>query len=386
MSNRNDRQRRLKLFDRGNTKCPICLTTFSRRQVAWGKDVSLEHAPPKTLDGRIVCLTCTNCNNRASRIDRLAKLAEKARDDHISGRGTRVEVDFFGAGIISGYVRPANEEMAVRFAKQPVPTSINQLRGGTMQLPSLPIGEKLDVNKGLRFRIRRPNPHKVAVSWLRSAYLLVFSLLGSEGYRYIESAAVQPVRDQIMNPDEVRIRGCLNGSISGVDFPVDPVVMLNYTKDPSFWAVKMGDRCVFLPCGGPRERFDKLTGGLTDLSIDGKHAAFWSSSQFRNECVLSFGLNVETDATDFDFVGGRLEVETQQGDVWEWIIVDFQSDEVIALPFRSKDAAQEENAMGVMMMLGEDEYWGTKDREGFVAASPRALLSLTVNKSNSKHN
>ena len=177
MSKKTDRERRLRLFRRGNTQCPICLTTFTNPQVITGKMVTLEHAPPEALGGKVVCLTCADCNNRASRIDHLAKIAEKARSDHVSGRGTKVEVDFFGSGIISGYVRQRDDEMAARLATQPVPTSISQLRGGVMRLPSLPVSSRLDVNKGIRFRIRQANPHKVAVSWLRSAYLLLFSLL-----------------------------------------------------------------------------------------------------------------------------------------------------------------------------------------------------------------
>ena len=71
-----------------------------------------EHAPPKTLGGKIVCLTCADCNHKASRLDRLAMMAKKARDDHASGRGTKVEMDFFGWGITSGYIRQKDDEAA----------------------------------------------------------------------------------------------------------------------------------------------------------------------------------------------------------------------------------------------------------------------------------
>ena len=347
--------------------------------------VTLEHAPPEALGGKVVCLTCTDCNNRASRIDHLAKIAARARDDHVSGRGTRVEVDFFGGGIVSGYVRPKDHEMASRLAKQSVPTSIRQLRGGVMRLPSLPMGPNLDPNKGIQFRIRRPNPHKVAVSWLRSAYLLLFSLLGSAGYRYASSAALRPVREQIMDPDIVLISGCLSGDISGISFPVDPVIMLNYAHRPCFWVIIMGDRCVFLPCGGPIERFRELTRNPIDLSVTGNRVAFWATTQFRNECVLSLGIKTESRVDDIDFIGGRLEVQTHQGGVWEWIIVDCQTNEVIALPFRAKGEEQEGDSGGVLMMLGENEYMGTKDRQSFTAASPKRLLSLTVDLKSGEH-
>ena len=378
MSRKTDRQRRLRLFGRGNNQCPICLTTFTRMLVASGKKVTLEHAPPQTLGGKVVCLTCTDCNNRASRLDNLAKMAEKARSDHLAGRGTRVEVDFFGAGIVSGYVRPKDDEMAARLAKGPVPTSIGQLRGGVMQLPSLPVGPELDVKRGIRFRIRRPNPHRVAVSWLRSAYLLVFSLLGREGYRYAKCQALAPIREQIMKPDEVRIRGGLGGECSGVDFPVDPVIMLNYAHKPPFWAVKFGGRIVLLPCGGSIERYLQLTQGPIDVSLAIDRVGCWVPTQFRNEGVIAFAMNHATDIRDIDFVGGLLEVRTKEGDLWEWIIVNYQENEVVALPFRRKGVEQEEDGGGVMMMLGKDEAIHRRDQSQFVAASPSQLMSLSV--------
>ena len=266
--------------------------------------------------------------------------------------------------------------MAARLAKQPVPTSIRELRGGVMKLRSLPVGPQQSENKGIRFRIRQPNPHKVAVSWLRSAYLLLFSLLGREGYRFAKSAALTPIREQILDPDHVTIRGCLNGSMSGLDFPVDPVIMLNHARASPFWAVKMGERVVCLPCGGPIERFHEITQEPISLSVRADDAAFWSSAQFRNECVLGWHLDAETDLADTDFVGGRLGIRTRQDEVWEWMIVDCQARDVIALPFRRQ--GDEDAGAGVMMMLGRDEYLGREERDGFAAASPKELLSVTI--------
>ena len=378
MSKKTDRQRRLRLFDRGNTQCPVCLTTFTKKQVAFGKKVTLEHVPPKALGGKVICLTCVKCNNSASRLDYAANLAEKVKDDYLSGRGARVEVDFFGGGIRSGYIRPEDDLTATRFAQQPLPTSIRQLRGGVMKLPSLPIGPDLDVKKGIRFRIKRPNPHHVAVSWLRSAYLLVFSLFGREGYRFAKSPALRPVREQILNPDEIRIKDNLSGEISGVDFPVDPLIMLNYAHKPPFWVVKIGNKCVFLPCGGSIERFVRLTRKPIDMSVKIDRAGYWASRQFRNESVLSFAIDSKTDVSDVDFVGGLLEIQTREGAVWEWMIVDYQANEIVALPFRPKGQKQDENVGGVLMMLGRDEFLRRKDRSKFAAASPAKLLSLTV--------
>ena len=379
--------RKLRLFGLGNTHCPICFTPFTKMQVEYGKKVTLEHAPPKALGGKVVCLTCEDCNHGASRLDHAAKMVQKARDDHVSGRGTRVEFDFFGAGITSGYVRPKDDEMAARLAKQPVPTSINQLRGGVMKLPRLPFGPGLpglDPNKGVRFRIERPKSHHVAVSWLRSAYLLVFSLLGHQGYRYAQSPALQPIREQIRNPDEERIEGALGGVVPGVDFPVDPVILLS-AANPPFWVVQMGDKSVLLPCGGSIEHFRQLPRPPIDVSVTNDRGGIWASGQFRNgvinfkDSVLKSAINREADGADIDFMGGLLAIEMESGDVWEWIIVDYQADEVVALPLRAKGAEQD-GSMGVTMMLDRNQYLGRRDRSKFTAASPKKLLSLTVDR------
>lgn len=42
--------------------CPLCLKPYATS--ANDKTLSLEHAPPKKLGGKIVALTCQSCNNR----------------------------------------------------------------------------------------------------------------------------------------------------------------------------------------------------------------------------------------------------------------------------------------------------------------------------------
>ena len=66
---------RLRLFKRGNTRCPLCLTEFTREEVSRGKVATLEHVPPRSLStsSRARCLTCKKCNEGAGRgIDQAA--------------------------------------------------------------------------------------------------------------------------------------------------------------------------------------------------------------------------------------------------------------------------------------------------------------------------
>ena len=382
MGKKTDRERRLSLFHMGNTQCPICLTSFSEAQVTSGREVTLEHAPPKTLGGKIVCLTCAACNNKASRLDKLAMLEKQATDDHASGRGTRVEMDFFGWGITSGYIRHEDDAAAATFAEQPVPTSINELPGGSkMRLPYLPIGPDTnvtdaDVRKGIRFRIRTPNPHRVSVSWLRSAYLLLFSLLGSEGYRYAKSAALGPVRKQIMNPERVTIKGCLSKDLSDLDLPADPLILMNHGHKPAFWMVIMGDRCVSLPLGGPIDRFRELTQEPLNLSLSLDQLAYWASVRFVDYYAITIHLKSEQDIHEVDFVGGLVDVKTADNIIWEWIVVDHQLDDVIILPFRRKG---DEHPSVVQLITGDEaKYMSQTDRGNLAAAVPVAMRCIRV--------
>ena len=73
MSRKTGRSRRLRLYDRGNTACPICLMGFTRDQAASGRTITLEHVPIKALGGQARCLTCRNCNAETGRgIDQAA--------------------------------------------------------------------------------------------------------------------------------------------------------------------------------------------------------------------------------------------------------------------------------------------------------------------------
>lgn len=73
---RKDRNRRLKrkLKCAGNTYCPLCLKPFGTRP----HDATLEHVPPSSCDGDVVCLVCRKCNNITGR--RLESRLHRAKD------------------------------------------------------------------------------------------------------------------------------------------------------------------------------------------------------------------------------------------------------------------------------------------------------------------
>ena len=74
------KSQRLRLFERGNKLCPLCLREFSEDEVEAGRTVTREHAlAQRALGGssRPVCLTCSSCNSAASSVENRVGRFEK---------------------------------------------------------------------------------------------------------------------------------------------------------------------------------------------------------------------------------------------------------------------------------------------------------------------
>ncbi len=53
-----------------------------------------------------------------------------------------------------------------------------------------------------RVTFKMPNSRYTGASWLKSAYLSVFCLLGRHGYKFADGDAIRKVREQIMHPSD----------------------------------------------------------------------------------------------------------------------------------------------------------------------------------------
>ena len=264
MSRKKGYQSRLRFFDLGNTRCPICLMPFTRDAVEKGVDVTLEHAPPKTLGGSVKCLTCTDCNSSAGRkLDQAAAMMNRAMTDRKAGRGIKVELDVCGTKQTT-YFSPegtVDAESVGRHTSDPTVMQMrdqmrDQMRGQEiMLLTEMKRGPDWDVNKGITITLKQPPPNHVMISWLRSAYLLVFSLLGQGGYRYAESEAIRPIREQIMKPD-VELVPSLFFSLSSS--PSKDMIIIKNQNQPFCWVVKIGGIVVLLPHGGTANHYREV--------------------------------------------------------------------------------------------------------------------------------
>ena len=263
MSRKNARDRRLTFFDLGNTRCPICLASFSRDAVKSGNGVSIEHVPPKSVGGVERCLTCSSCNEGAGRIiDQAAAMRNRAIVDAESGRGVKLEIDVCGTKRTT-YLSPVGlkkRNLNPTLARSPLVDKLfSELQSDgqeVVMLAEFTKGIDFDLGKGITISSKNPSKQYIEVSWLKSAYLLVFCLLGKYGYRYAESESIIPIREQIMNPDEEIVTRAIRTRFPAT-LPKE-VIFINKHQTPYCWTVKIGDACVFLPHDGNKMVFEEM--------------------------------------------------------------------------------------------------------------------------------
>ena len=230
MTRKTGRSHRLKLHGRGNTACPLCFTRFTSAEASSGRTVTLEHVPPKALGGRVLCLTCKSCNAKAGgKVDQLAAMNVRSRFP--------VTVDILGKKD-TFMLSPQGRELTPPF------------RGFTKS-----DFDELD-RAGGRFTMTVPvsDPHLVAVSAVKSAYMALFSLFGSTGgYDYVGGRALGDVRRLLLDP----VRYAKQEAGKYVQFvPKDrrlvpkgrpePDIML-VTEPRGCWMVRVRDHLVYLP-------------------------------------------------------------------------------------------------------------------------------------------
>ena len=266
MSRKNGRNKRLRLYVRGNTACPICLTCFTRDHAFSGRTVTLEHVPIKALGGQVRCLTCRHCNAETGRgIDQVAAMGAHDRFG--------VTVDILGK---------RDTFMLSLDGKALTPPFAGYTKRDWLGL------EKSEL-RTFTMSIKIPDAKTAATSSLKSAYLAIFSLLGSPGgYSYVRGDALTPVRQRIMEPlkdgaiDEYVIKA---GApyVESVDGDVSFKDIMLVSEPLSCWMLKIAGHLVVLPLSGnsrisqPLRELQRLGGGQS-LTISA--LASWSFSTF----------------------------------------------------------------------------------------------------------
>ena len=105
-----------------------------------------------------------------------------------------------------------------------------------------------------------PKAQFAVISHIKSAYLSVVSLLGRHGFRYGESKALAPVREQIAEPSKEIIThaACI---VQSPDKLPDGIIM---SRERRCWAVKIDSYVVLLPRGEDESFYEDIGDWLPD--------------------------------------------------------------------------------------------------------------------------
>ncbi|MCY3819485.1 MAG: hypothetical protein OXH52_08995 [Gammaproteobacteria bacterium] len=317
MSRTSPREQRLRLFRRGNDRCPICLTPFTEAEVEQGDAARLEHVPPIGFraGGIAMCLTCRPCNENAGRVEQTVSEARRHEQ--------KIRLTVPGLPVQTAYISPGEgkTDLKLRFPKTQVSPDVLSRALNTREFS---------------IAWRYPQNHYADVPWLKAAYLSVVSLLGPLGYRYAEGAAVEPVRRQIMQPEEEIIRHFTVSALTGPT--VKDGIAMNRKRVPC-WVVKLCDRVVFLPRSWDQtfyEWTDELAAsasasGQVTFTIGG--GPLWYLGKFgrRRSAILAFAEGYDAREALGEDLFGKTGRVTRGDQVVPFIVADYSGQEVSVL-------------------------------------------------------
>ena len=262
MARKTGKRLRLQLFDAGNVLCPLCLSPFTREQVASGRTVTLEHVPPKFAGGRARCLTCKSCNAGTGRdVDQVAAMTKQP---------TKVTVDIQGKRD-SFYITREGKELTPAF-------------GGFTEEDILKLMNSK--SREATMSVRVPKPEVVATAWLKAGYLAIFCLLGpGSGYNYARSPSAVRIRDKIFHPTEQKNAGMyVMDNMPG--FPSADIFLID--EPIPCWMVRIGDKIVVLASNWeqascpPLEQIKERYKGTTVELRGGSHWSFQTFGSFQS--------------------------------------------------------------------------------------------------------
>ena len=305
------KQQRIRLFERGNDRCPICLTAFTRQDVERGV-ASLEHVPSKSLGIQSIamCLTCEPCNSRTGRVEQAV-----ADTIHAERRG--------GEKVTLTLSTLPGQPQSVRMTVQP--------NGGIVaampEKPRVPPDEFMKAMTAGKITIRWYAPTRKAarMPWLKAAYLSVFSLLGPCGYWYAEGTAIRQIRRQILEPSKEIIPALV---LSGVGpHPKWPRGGIHMDRDGRHWMVKIGDRLIPLPTSSDESLYERLArewslpqDGKTEITYTTSGGPLWYPLKFGE--ARAFNLPVSTSDVPFASTGTATSSDGDGDASFRFVVAD----------------------------------------------------------------
>lgn len=240
--------------------CPLCAVTEPDGRARMklftadmlGRLLTVEDVPPKHSGGRPLVLTCKACNSTAGhRIDAAAYRVERSIRTLARKEATR------GRLIVGDDRVPAEIDMTSDGANRITLLGADAAALGRIAayFDSLTRTPATAAPFRLSFSLTDPNDRLAKVSWLKSAYLAVFALLG---YRYGMHPFLGSVRHQIQNPQEEHIGAFSFRLPQPLPFSECRVFRISNPELPVCWGVQMGPTLVFLPHGDPGALYGRL--------------------------------------------------------------------------------------------------------------------------------
>ena len=222
--------------------CPCCLRGLYSHGAA--HKLTIEHVPPETLGGRPMLLTCAQCNSNAgANFD--AHADQKAvADAFVRGAevGRKIRATAYIDGVPLRGTAQSTEE-GISIVGVPKQNNQKQQAAFVAMLESLAEGDG-DAAGRFSFTIHTKfDEARARLSLIRSAYLAAFAALG---WSYILRSVMQPIRDQLMNPDD----SILDTYVFRDPDSATSVRRLLLVADPDELrcvAVTIGEYSVFLP-------------------------------------------------------------------------------------------------------------------------------------------
>ena len=263
--------------------CPLCERAFTEQHLEDGT-LSLEHVPPEALGGRELVLTCSECNSTAgTKVDSQAVRREEVRafmKAVASGGSSYSNIARLTIGGVtlncSLTVDPTDRTMSLAPSeKHNDPQAVRKYREQLGEADKQGTWDRMPFSLG---PARSYHPQLARLSDLRAGYLLAFAKLG---YRYAFHPRLDPVREQLRNPDEEIITGF---SVSPTG---DQVIVIAERPIEALWVV-MPQAAVLLPWPpskvDPYQRMAEMHEPGSKVTIHGLSMP-WPS---RPEMVLDF--------------------------------------------------------------------------------------------------
>ncbi len=274
--------------------CPLCMRFFTRE--ALEHDVlSLEHVPPKKLNGKVRTISCKDCNSEAgsaldSHLVKQHQLGEVLAGGTDSTYEIRYSINGLDLSIPATLKRPdASTFQIIGDPKRTDPKALEKVMKSMENQP----WDQFRFN----MQISLSKPKAADVSRLRIAYLWAFSVFG---YGFLLNPNLAAIRGQIKYPDKDVLP--VLGVTAGAYAELTPGVYI-ISKPTEFKSF-----LVAFDLKAPKGLVTRYVAILPGPAAPGLNIYHWLSEHQRTP----FDIQIDGISEDIDF----LETPFIVGDIW----------------------------------------------------------------------